>query len=454
MNVQALPPHADQLPPGPKDDTNALDDELSEATSHQEWTDFLSSSVLALSLDDSDELDPSLPRVKPQPISTSPTQVSRSPLVIAMSPLASIQTPTSEDSESSWAAWQLSMPENNQLENTHDMNSNNGSVSPLGVPLLHDGDLPHRMRAKSFSTLYSPDPAMSRSSHYHHLAPDTSSFALRRYSGDFEASFTSSTHEVHPPPPRGIRSYSMGGYPSPSLHPAADPRQFRSSRQMPRQPHPPPPLPAKSTAHPFDWNPRAMPSSIREDFMPPPPPPPLPPNSPELHMANYDTFYEVQFKRCRKDVFAGVNGYQLGEYVKVEGDRGEDVGHVIRILPNKEKPATDGSTEDKEVRVKRIMRPASEAELELLRQQHKEEQEVLQVCRTKVRQRMLPMNVIDAEYQFDRHKLTFFFEADRRIDFRELVRDLFAIYKTRIWLQQVVNKNQLVSNNNQQAHQE
>ena len=87
---------------------------------------------------------------------------------------------------------------------------------------------------------------------------------------------------------------------------------------------------------------------------------------------------------------------------------------------------------------------------------------MFEVCRSKVRQRLLPMNVIDAEYQFDRHKLTFFFEADRyamvfrgghllvrsvsdaracryrRIDFRELVRDLFAIYKTRIWLQQVV----------------
>ena len=49
----------------------------------------------------------------------------------------------------------------------------------------------------------------------------------------------------------------------------------------------------------------------------------------------------------------------------------------------------------------------------------------------------LSSQVLDAEYQFDRHKLTFFFEADRRIDFRELVRDLFAIYKTRIWLQQV-----------------
>ena len=47
------------------------------------------------------------------------------------------------------------------------------------------------------------------------------------------------------------------------------------------------------------------------------------------------------------------------------------------------------------------------------------------------------MNVVDAEYQFDRHKLTFFFEASCRVDFRELVRDLFSIYKTRIWMQQI-----------------
>ncbi len=47
------------------------------------------------------------------------------------------------------------------------------------------------------------------------------------------------------------------------------------------------------------------------------------------------------------------------------------------------------------------------------------------------------MQVLDAEYQFDRHKLTFYFEAERRIDFRELVSELFSQYKTRIWMQQV-----------------
>lgn len=47
------------------------------------------------------------------------------------------------------------------------------------------------------------------------------------------------------------------------------------------------------------------------------------------------------------------------------------------------------------------------------------------------------MKVLDAEYQFDRHKLTFYFEADKRIDFRDLVSELFSQYKTRIWMQQV-----------------
>lgn len=47
------------------------------------------------------------------------------------------------------------------------------------------------------------------------------------------------------------------------------------------------------------------------------------------------------------------------------------------------------------------------------------------------------MVVLDAEFQFDRHKLTYFFEAERRIDFRELVSELFSLYKTRIWMQQV-----------------
>jgi hypothetical protein len=61
----------------------------------------------------------------------------------------------------------------------------------------------------------------------------------------------------------------------------------------------------------------------------------------------------------------------------------------------------------------------------------------MKVIREKVLERCLPMVILDAEYQYDRHKLTFFFEAERRIDFRELVSELFSQYKTRIWMQQV-----------------
>jgi len=87
--------------------------------------------------------------------------------------------------------------------------------------------------------------------------------------------------------------------------------------------------------------------------------------------------------------------------------------------------------------LKRIIRLATHDEVALLGMKREEEEELLSICRAKVRQRGLPMNVVDAEYQFDRHKLTFFFEAEGRVDFRELVRDLFSMYKTRIWMQQL-----------------
>merc|ERR1719296_614460 len=87
--------------------------------------------------------------------------------------------------------------------------------------------------------------------------------------------------------------------------------------------------------------------------------------------------------------------------------------------------------------LRRIMRVATHDEISLLEVKRGEEEMLLKICRTKVRQRGLPMTVVDAEYQFDRNKLTFFFQAEGRIDFRELVRDLFSIYKTRIWMEQL-----------------
>ncbi|KAG7391063.1 hypothetical protein PHYBOEH_006798 [Phytophthora boehmeriae] len=187
--------------------------------------------------------------------------------------------------------------------------------------------------------------------------------------------------------------------------------------------NPSPPLP-----------PDIRPSSNGASHYPPPPP---------------EAYYDVEFKRGRQEVFAGRAAFKPGEYVKVEADRGEDIGRVVQRALDLSKVGSGGSEaggpseepmgrKRHDLPTKKIICAASPRECEMLNEQRKEEHEVFEVCKSKVRQRLLPMNVIDAEYQFDRHKLTFFFEADRRIDFRELVRDLFAIYKTRIWLQQVV----------------
>ena len=143
--------------------------------------------------------------------------------------------------------------------------------------------------------------------------------------------------------------------------------------------------------------------------------------------------------------------------MKVEADRGEDLGIVVNKLPS-EKFNTSGRTGSRGsvspggvndmgvllapsmtnlADLKRVVRLATHDEVSLLVAKREEEEELLKICREKVQQRSLPMHVVDAEYQFDRHKLTFFFEAECRIDFRELVRDLFSMYKTRIWMQQL-----------------
>jgi PSP1 C-terminal conserved region len=159
--------------------------------------------------------------------------------------------------------------------------------------------------------------------------------------------------------------------------------------------------------------------------------------------------YNVKFKRTQRTFEIGPRlnrDLKVGTYVKVEADRGEDLGIVVGKVKNTVSRSTSfgggygengnppGPTSGDS---KKIIRLATHDEVNLLHMKREEEEELLKICRTKARQRGLPMNVVDAEYQFDRHKLTFFFEAEGRVDFRELVRDLFSMYKTRIWMQQL-----------------
>lgn len=174
--------------------------------------------------------------------------------------------------------------------------------------------------------------------------------------------------------------------------------------------------------------------------------------------------FNVKFKRTQRSFVLGPRiqrDLKVGTYVKVEADRGEDLGIVIGRVPTEKcgfsgrttfrsqsmggisdaTPSPTGLSPPGATDLKCIIRLATHEEVSLLTLKRDEEEELLTICRTKVRQRALPMNVVDAEYQFDRHKLTFFFEAEGRIDFRELVRDLFSMYKTRIWMQQLDKHN-------------
>ena len=167
-------------------------------------------------------------------------------------------------------------------------------------------------------------------------------------------------------------------------------------------------------------------------------------------VSGFDGFvYKVQFKRSHRNFLrsAGVDKpIRNGDFVIVEADRGEDLGVVCEIQPMPNFFREGGSLFAKDTKVsawgdrrtgvKHIIRHALPQEYSLLPVKVAEEQSIVEVCRDQCHVYLLPMLVVDAEYQFDRHKLTIFYESNsRRIDFRELVRDLFAIYKTRIWME-------------------
>ncbi|ORZ20681.1 hypothetical protein BCR42DRAFT_435066 [Absidia repens] len=112
--------------------------------------------------------------------------------------------------------------------------------------------------------------------------------------------------------------------------------------------------------------------------------------------------------------------------------------------PEKEQqqPTTTSSVDS--MYVNRIYRLAAPDEINMLLIKNQDEQRALVICQQKIKQRKLQMEVVDAEYQWDRRKLTFYFSADKRIDFRELVREMFKIYKTRIWMCAVANKKKAI----------
>lgn len=140
----------------------------------------------------------------------------------------------------------------------------------------------------------------------------------------------------------------------------------------------------------------------------------------------------VRFRKLGKVYYFDPTGFSLkkGDHVIVETVRGIEYGTIV--LEPKE-------VEDSKVvsPLKTIIRVAT-PEDDITNQKNEEsEGEAFQICLEKIQKHQLGMKLIDSEYTFDRNKLLFYFTADGRIDFRELVKDLAAVFRTRIELRQV-----------------
>ena len=124
-----------------------------------------------------------------------------------------------------------------------------------------------------------------------------------------------------------------------------------------------------------------------------------------------------------------------GQYAIVETARGVEAGRVVIAS----KKVTESDLSDP---LKPALRLATEDELRMMLSFKSKEKEALTRCHERILQHKLPMKLVEAEYNFDGSRLTFYFTADERVDFRALVRDLAATFRTRIELRQIGARDQ------------
>ncbi|ARK28426.1 PSP1 domain-containing protein [Halalkalibacter krulwichiae] len=140
----------------------------------------------------------------------------------------------------------------------------------------------------------------------------------------------------------------------------------------------------------------------------------------------------VRFKKAGKIYYFSPGTFQLekGEAVIVETSRGVEFGHVV--IGTK----TVGEN-DVVLPLKQVIRTATDKDKLIVQENVEAAQKAFEVCSEKIVEHKLDMKLVDVEYTFDRNKVLFYFTADGRIDFRELVKDLAAIFRTRIELRQI-----------------
>ena len=140
----------------------------------------------------------------------------------------------------------------------------------------------------------------------------------------------------------------------------------------------------------------------------------------------------VRFRQAGKIYYfsPGKLKIRTGDHVIVETARGLEYGYVV---------IGDKEVDDSKVvqPLKPVLRMATEQDTRQAEENKEKEKEAFKICLEKIRKHKLEMKLIDVEYTFDNNKVLFYFTADGRIDFRELVKDLAAVFRTRIELRQI-----------------
>lgn len=158
----------------------------------------------------------------------------------------------------------------------------------------------------------------------------------------------------------------------------------------------------------------------------------------ETGIISKEYLHVIEFPSLRLDIGYNIdNKIKINAYVILEADRGEDCGKIKGYTTRKQydellQKHKGGGYED--FKLKKIYREAGAKDLNKLEEIQQMNKEALRQCYNHLQYKKLNMEVLNCEYQFDLKKITFFYKSEERIDFRELVKELYKIFKTRIWM--------------------
>ncbi len=149
---------------------------------------------------------------------------------------------------------------------------------------------------------------------------------------------------------------------------------------------------------------------------------------------------EVKFKQDEKRYYENTHDIELrkGLYVIVEAEKGADMGYVGNYPLEKEKLNLPESYE-----IRKIIRIASEDDVEKMNRIHEKEEDAKNKFLDALKEQPFEMDLVDVEYQYDGNKLTFYFMAETRVDFRDFLKVLARIFRTRIELRQINERQEI-----------